>query len=115
MSALFGGFFVNEDTIPSWLAWLEWFSYSKYAFAGLIYNEFTDLELTCDSDELIKTEGPYGEEICPITDGDEVVENLGADDLEPYQDMLVLMLFVLVIRVLTYVVLVKVRPTRSAI
>lgn len=44
---LFGGFYVNVENIPGWLVWIEVFSFIKYAYAGLIVNEFagaTDFE-----------------------------------------------------------------------
>ena len=37
---LFGGFYVNEDTIPVWLSWIKYLSYLYWAFMALSINDF---------------------------------------------------------------------------
>jgi ATP-binding cassette subfamily G (WHITE) protein 1 len=36
---IYGGFFVNNENSPAWLAWLQWASSAQYSFTGLIRNE----------------------------------------------------------------------------
>jgi ABC-type multidrug transport system ATPase subunit len=39
---LFGGFFVNSDSIPKWMTWLEYASPFRYSLEALVRNEFED-------------------------------------------------------------------------
>jgi ABC-type multidrug transport system permease subunit len=45
---IFSGLLVNEDSVPSWVAWVKYFSLFKYGFQILAINEFDGLEFTCD-------------------------------------------------------------------
>lgn len=42
---LFSGFFVNRETIPDWLGWIEWISPFKYGLEAALTNEYTDSPL----------------------------------------------------------------------
>ena len=37
---LFGGFYANQDTIPSWLSWIKYLSHLYWAFMALVINNF---------------------------------------------------------------------------
>lgn len=37
---LFGGFYVNEGTIPEWLSWIKYISHLYWAFMALTINDF---------------------------------------------------------------------------
>jgi len=37
---LFSGFYVNSDSVRSWVKWLEYISPIRYALEALVYNEF---------------------------------------------------------------------------
>lgn len=37
---LFSGFFIGSDSIPAYIAWGQYLSYIKYAFAGVSINQF---------------------------------------------------------------------------
>jgi ATP-binding cassette subfamily G (WHITE) protein 1 len=39
---LFSGLFVNSGNFPSWLSWLQWGSPVRYAFSGLLRNQFSN-------------------------------------------------------------------------
>ncbi|CAG8514342.1 13989_t:CDS:10 [Ambispora leptoticha] len=45
-SMLFGGLFLNKDSIPEYLAWLKNLSFFNYAFEALLVNEVVYLQLT---------------------------------------------------------------------
>ena len=37
---LFSGFYVNSDSVRSWVKWLEYISPIRYSLEALVYNEF---------------------------------------------------------------------------
>ena len=49
--SLFGGFFLNIDSLPSCISWLQYLSLFKYAFAAIMQNEFRGLKFTCDDQD----------------------------------------------------------------
>jgi len=80
---LFAGFLRRPDQIPGWIRWLQWISMMKYSFADLaidqfkvreleflVYLSFQDQEFVCLPSEL----SPEG--TCPITNGNQVLEQL---------------------------------------
>jgi len=42
LSLLFGGFFIENDTIPVWIRWFKWVSFIHYGFSALGHNQFPD-------------------------------------------------------------------------
>jgi len=40
LSMLFGGFLINNDTVPDWIGWIRWISFINYCFSGLLNNQF---------------------------------------------------------------------------
>merc|ERR1712039_784216 len=69
---LFGGFYINSDSMPEWLGWLENVSTIKWVFYAYCVNEYTGLELECD--DIDPGTG------CQET-GEEVLELLSFDQL----------------------------------
>jgi ABC-type multidrug transport system permease subunit len=63
---IFGGSFVNSDTIPKWVGWLQWISTIRYSYGGLIQNEFYGTTFEC----------PTGRP-CAFPNGEVVVEFYG--------------------------------------
>ncbi len=45
---LFGGFYVNDESIPIWLRWIGNFSPMKWAFEAVCINEFKNMDFICD-------------------------------------------------------------------
>ena len=45
---LFGGFYINIESLPIWLRWVQFLSLMRFAFEGLIVNELKDATFTCD-------------------------------------------------------------------
>ena len=48
----FSGFFLNPESTPVFLKWVEWLSPMKYAFSALARLEFAGLELDCARDQM---------------------------------------------------------------
>jgi len=84
---LFAGFYIKIDNIPEWLRWLQYLSIFKWGFQGLVTNEFHDTPYNCTMSELVTLES-HGEEvsICPITNGNQVLENLNLTYPFDYQE-----------------------------
>jgi len=39
---VFGGFYINSDSLPDWLEWFQWVSPYRYCLEGLMRNEYSD-------------------------------------------------------------------------
>ena len=39
---LFGGFFANNQTMPPWLAWLQWISPARYGHEAFVRTQFEE-------------------------------------------------------------------------
>ena len=48
---LFGGFYINIESLPVWLRWVQYLSLMRFAFEGLCVNEMKDLVFSCDDIE----------------------------------------------------------------
>merc|ERR1712137_1367000 len=112
ISLLFAGFYVHPDNIPVWVDWVKYISLFFYAYMAVMRNQFEDLDMYCKSDQFLTQTAsgvcPDGEAVtvtertCPITNGDTIVNNVGADLLEIWQYQLILLGFVIFVRLLIY-------------
>lgn len=69
---IFGGLFVNVDTVPKWLSWAPDATPVKYAFNAILVEEFNHLgKLTCTTKQM-KPDGS-----CPFDEGKAFVEMMG--------------------------------------
>eukprot|EP00276_Gloeochaete_wittrockiana_P021306 CAMPEP_0184342472 /NCGR_PEP_ID=MMETSP1089-20130417/11074_1 /TAXON_ID=38269 ORGANISM="Gloeochaete wittrockiana, Strain SAG46.84" /NCGR_SAMPLE_ID=MMETSP1089 /ASSEMBLY_ACC=CAM_ASM_000445 /LENGTH=701 /DNA_ID=CAMNT_0026671353 /DNA_START=195 /DNA_END=2300 /DNA_ORIENTATION=- len=108
MNMLFGGFFVNTDNIPDFIAWIKYLSFVKYAFSALVQIEFKGLTFYCEDDQFITTSD--GAKTCPVTEGASVVKRLDADELNPWECVAVLWAMVIIYRLLAYLALRFTKP-----
>ncbi|THU89231.1 P-loop containing nucleoside triphosphate hydrolase protein [Dendrothele bispora CBS 962.96] len=65
-----GGFFIQADTLPVYVRWIKWVSYSFYTFGALASNEFTGKFYDCPSGESVL------EPDCVQYRGDFILRNL---------------------------------------
>jgi len=89
MLNFFTGFAVTQDRAPDWVAWIFWVTPFRYLLEGLTINEMVGSHFHCDDDEFIPPSNdplfnlPYeaggyeGNQLCPITTGEQVLENNG--------------------------------------
>ncbi|XP_067640277.1 protein white [Eurosta solidaginis] len=94
---LFGGFFLNSASVPSYFKWLSYLSWFRYANEGMLINQWADVqpgEITCTSSNTT----------CPNS-GEVILEtlNFAASDL-PY-DYIGLIMLILGFRISAYIAL----------
>ncbi len=68
----------------------------KYAYVGISLNELRGLELHCEPDEL---KGG----VCPLTSGEQVIDNLGLDFISIWGCALVLIAMIIFYRFIAYI------------
>lgn len=93
---LVGGFFLNNLSIPTWLIWLKYISWFKYANECLVINQWSGVEeIDCDE----------GVDWGCIHTGDEVIARLGYDKANMTFNLVMMVVFSLVYRLIGFVVL----------
>ncbi|KAH3760906.1 ABC2 type transporter superfamily protein [Pelomyxa schiedti] len=98
-NVVFSGFVVDLDSVPTFLAWIQWLSFLKYGYAILVKNEMAGQTFYCNPDELINGQ-------CPLTSGDDVLKYYNLDGANPLIYFFVLLGTVVLIRMISIVVLV---------
>mmetsp|Transcript_5669 Transcript_5669/g.6513 ORF Transcript_5669/g.6513 Transcript_5669/m.6513 type:complete len:408 (-) Transcript_5669:517-1740(-) len=99
---LFGGFYINVDSLPQAVRWLNHLALTKYSFAGLTINEFTGVEFTCESSLAVEGEsGPQGGQGC-IRTGEEVIRNLSFEGQSVEMNMLALFIYLCVLHLVSF-------------
>ena len=106
VSMIFSGFLVNIDNIPSFIRWLQWLSFGKYAFDALIQNEYNGLDLYCKSDQEVGDTN-----VCPFTSGEEVIDSLNITEIPIPIDMVILFGMFVFYRLVLIIAFAKARPT----
>jgi ABC-type multidrug transport system permease subunit len=97
-SVLLGGFFINRDNLPVWIAWARWLSYMKYAYELILINEFALSHNQTFTPA--PTHSAYDTNGGPITGGD-VLDHYGVET-NWWGDIIFLVGVIVVARVLGY-------------
>ncbi len=71
---LFGGFLVNLETVPIFLAWISDISFFRFGFEVLNIVVWREVTLECDHDVSLSNSSGY---ISCVLSGEQVVDNLG--------------------------------------
>eukprot|EP00698_Gefionella_okellyi_P012708 TRINITY_DN3436_c0_g3_i2.p1 TRINITY_DN3436_c0_g3~~TRINITY_DN3436_c0_g3_i2.p1 ORF type:complete len:1137 (-),score=253.62 TRINITY_DN3436_c0_g3_i2:2148-5558(-) len=109
LGTLFAGFFVNIQTIPVYLSWLQYVSYFKWAYEALVVNEFRGVTFVCESAELVNG-------TCPIPTGDVALTILGFQNVNIGMNVGILAAFITVLYILGFLILrSSSAPVRSTI
>lgn len=98
---LFGGYFLNDSSIPDWLMWLKYFSLFKYGFQILAINELDGETFYCTSSQL-NADGS-----CPYTTGSQVLASLNFNNNESsiWASFLFLFMHIILFRFIGYLTL----------
>jgi hypothetical protein len=75
MCLILGGYYINLARLPFWLRWLPYASFARYAYAGLILNEFSDRTFPCAVPGVPLYGAVAGAGGCPVA-GEAVIEAL---------------------------------------
>ena len=95
LTRLFGGFFLVPALLPQYFVWLDALSYNKYAFTGVIHNEFSGLSLYC-------TEKQLNSGVCAYLKGEQYIVKNGFEYLNKGECALVLVAFIIGTRIVAY-------------
>ena len=98
----FSGYFLNEDSIPDWIGWIKYISFIRYAFQGLMINEFAGNQFTC-----VYEDGSPAD-VC--LDGDAYLQRLNFDDDTIALSCVLLIVIAVAFNAVAYGVLVARRP-----
>jgi ABC-type multidrug transport system permease subunit len=110
------GYFIRFENIPKFWIWGHYWAYHTYAFAGLVFNDFSDLMFTCstDPDTIAASPDPSADCFCAIpSDLNSNCQFSGMDVLEAYDYadvnyslwMGILACQIVIYRILFYVIL----------
>lgn len=107
---LFGGFYINEDTIPDWLAWIRYLSHLYWSFMALCINDFAGRTgWTCEPVPGTTTDAAVCKNAC-ITTGDQILDRLGFGGNELWQGFLGLGCLIVGFNFIGYVLLRRSKP-----
>lgn len=94
---LFGGFFLNSDSVPVWLSWLKWVSWFIYSYEALLVNQWSGIEgIACS---------PEAPNVC-LSSGEQVLQRLSFKEENLVRDICVLLLLAVAIRLMAFLALV---------
>lgn len=128
---LFSGFFVNSNGIPVWFDWIKYLSPMKYSYEALMKNEYSDLKLRCESEELVSRpdcppqrleDGSLvmmngkpmpGKCYCPTEKGEQVLDRMSLTDsgITVWQNVFILVCLWAALVIIAYILLER-RSTR---
>lgn len=100
IARLFGGFFMPPVGLPLYFSWLDAISYVKYAYMGLMMNEFQSLNASCSVN---------GTTIQNCVSGQTYLDSLGINYMPMYACALVLLGICIACRFAAYLIL-RFRP-----
>ncbi|KAK1869412.1 hypothetical protein I4F81_011889 [Pyropia yezoensis] len=70
LALLAGGYYVNNNTLPGWIAWVKTFSFIKYGFEAMVITEVQGRTFPCAAVPTIYSgglPGTPGDRVCPVT------------------------------------------------
>ena len=102
---LFGGFFLNNESVPDWLIWLKYLSWYKYSNEILIINQWEGITIDCPQFNSSDVSNATVSGKSCIPDGDGVIEFYGFNKEDYYIDFIALAILAIGFRIIAYLVL----------
>lgn len=105
LALLAGGYYVNNKTLPGWIAWVNALSFIKYGFEAMVIVEVQGRTFPCSVVPTIYSgglPGTPGERVCPVTAAAIYRAREVRDGLGVVGNMAVLLLWIAVFRVGAY-------------
>ena len=100
---LFSGFFVSFDTIPKYMQWLTYVSFARYSWEGMIVAIYGNNRGALSCEDITKCRFRQSEEVLDSMDIEESALHITQGKF--YFDCVVLGLFFVTLRLVTYMVL----------
>mmetsp|Transcript_8874 Transcript_8874/g.25789 ORF Transcript_8874/g.25789 Transcript_8874/m.25789 type:complete len:696 (-) Transcript_8874:191-2278(-) len=104
---LFAGFYADVENISPAVAWIRYLSFMYWSYSGLVVNEFKGRELDCDfaspgefSDNC--RDSATDEERALGFNGDDVIDDMGYEDIAIWESCVVLIGMTVAFRVMAY-------------
>uniref|UniRef100_A0A914ZTZ6 ABC transporter domain-containing protein n=1 Tax=Parascaris univalens TaxID=6257 RepID=A0A914ZTZ6_PARUN len=95
-----GGLYTNIKKIPSWIRWVQYFSWFRFGFESLVINEFSHFDnITCNLDS------GKPAEICENS-GEMVMSNLNFDSNNMYFNLWMMAFYIVCVYTIGYIGLV---------
>ncbi|XP_071156888.1 protein white-like [Mytilus edulis] len=110
---LFGGFFVQNDTIPDWLLWLKYLSWFQYSNEVLNINQWSDIDHIDCKNVTVALNSTVGTPSRCFTTGSQVLESLSFDEDNWYLDFGLISALFVGFRIVSFIILV-IRAKRSS-
>lgn len=98
VSCMTAGFLINLSNMTAPFFGLSFVSYCRWAYEGLVKNEFTGLNLSCSSTEI-------ADNICRYDNGEEYLETLDFSGLNTTDYMIILLSSIATLRILLWFIL----------
>ncbi|XP_060607955.1 protein white-like [Ruditapes philippinarum] len=107
---MFGGFFLNSDSIPVYFIWLEYLSWFKYANELLSVNQWDNI----DSIDCENSTSSGSQSLCLYKSGEQVINYLNFDKDNLWLDVGCLFAMLVAYRLVAYIILlIKARKSKQ--
>lgn len=103
----FSGYYLNIGNTPPYFVWIEYLSYVKWIFQGVMLNEFTDVVFECTSTEMVTTTTINGttSTTCAFTNGNQWLDYYFMRDFTVYGDALIALEFLILFHLAAFLLL----------
>jgi len=99
---LFGGFFINDGSIPEWINWMKYLSWFKYGNEALMINQWEGVtDFVCPANESIDNPNV---EPC-ITKGEQVLHIFGFEKENFWMNVICMSVLIVVFKTLAFLAL----------
>ncbi|XP_060597874.1 protein white-like [Ruditapes philippinarum] len=105
---MFGGFFLNKDSVPVYFIWLEYLSWFKYSNEMIAINQWENVDsIPCANRNTSATPGVTQKQSnkCLFDNGEDVIDYLNFDKDNIWTDLYVLISMMIAYRIIAFLIL----------